>query len=273
MILTLPEGEYRDPHPVVKEHLEEALAHGPFDAGVFALKSFDTRAAGEALQSYLQSENLHPRPVPPILCLQNGVENKSTLRQLLGEDKVIAGTVTSAIGRQAVGQVRLERLRGIGVADEHEIAPRLVAAMAAAGLNARLYPRAAAMKWSKLLTNLIANASAAILDMTPAEIFAHRGLFDMEIAQLREALAVMGAQQIPVVDLPGTPTRALAMAVKRLPAGVARPILRRAIGRGRGGKMPSFHIDLHSGRGKSEVELLKRRRQPVWGPARHLHPS
>ena len=30
----------------------------------------------------------------------------------------------------------------------------------------------------------------------------------------------------------------------------------RAVGGGRGGKMPSFHIDLHTGRGKSEVEWL-----------------
>ena len=30
----------------------------------------------------------------------------------------------------------------------------------------------------------------------------------------------------------------------------------RAAGAGRGGKMPSFHIDLYSGRGKSEVEYL-----------------
>ena len=32
--------------------------------------------------------------------------------------------------------------------------------------------------------------------------------------------------------------------------------MRQAIGAGRGGKMPSFHIDLYSGRGKSEVEWL-----------------
>jgi 2-dehydropantoate 2-reductase len=30
----------------------------------------------------------------------------------------------------------------------------------------------------------------------------------------------------------------------------------RAVGRGRGGKMPSLHIDLHSGRGRSEVGWL-----------------
>jgi 2-dehydropantoate 2-reductase len=65
----------------------------------------------------------------------------------------------------------------------------------------------------------------------------------------------MHAKGIPVVDLPGTPVRALALAVM-LPTWVSRPILVRAAGGGRGGKMPSFHIDLHSGRGKSEVGFL-----------------
>ena len=72
---------------------------------------------------------------------------------------------------------------------------------------------------------------------------------------LRECLAVMRAQKIPVVDLPDTPVRALAFAT-RLPLWVSKPLLARAAGAGRGGKMPSFHIDLYSGRGKSEVGYL-----------------
>jgi 2-dehydropantoate 2-reductase len=111
------------------------------------------------------------------------------------------------------------------------------------------------MKWSKLLTNLPANASSAILDMTPAEVYALADLFRLEQAMLREALAVMRAHGIHVVDLPGTPVRLLALAA-RLPAAAARPLLARAIGAGRGAKMPSFHIDLHGGRGRSEVGWL-----------------
>ncbi len=72
---------------------------------------------------------------------------------------------------------------------------------------------------------------------------------------LKECLAVMEAQNFEVVDLPGTPVRALAFAT-RLPLWLSKPFLARAAGAGRGGKMPSFHIDLHSGRGKSEVEYL-----------------
>jgi 2-dehydropantoate 2-reductase len=49
--------------------------------------------------------------------------------------------------------------------------------------------------------------------------------------------------------------RALAFATT-LPLWLSKPLLGRAAGGGRGDKMPSFHIDLHSGRGKSEVDFL-----------------
>ena len=111
------------------------------------------------------------------------------------------------------------------------------------------------MKWSKLLTNLPANASAAILDLTAAEVFAHPGLFRMEMDMLQEALAVMKAMHLKVVDLPGVPIKLLALGA-RLPGFIAHPLMKKAVGGGRGGKRPSFHIDLHSGRGKSEVEWL-----------------
>jgi 2-dehydropantoate 2-reductase len=41
-----------------------------------------------------------------------------------------------------------------------------------------------------------------------------------------------------------------------MPVTISRPLLTQAIGSGRGGKMPSFHIDLHGGRGQSEVDYL-----------------
>ena len=229
--------------------IDEAVALGPFDVAIFALKSFDTQPALESLASYTGS-------LPPVLCLSNGVENEPTLARAWGADKVIAGTVTSAVGRLAAGDIVLERLRGMGVAGGHPLSNRLVAALDSAGLNARLFANAASMKWSKLLTNLLANASSAILDMPPAEIFAHPGLYMLEVRQLREALAVMRAQGLQVVDLPSTPVRLLAFAVRSLPPRLSRPFLQRAVGGGRGGKMPSFYIDLHSGRGQSEVDYL-----------------
>jgi 2-dehydropantoate 2-reductase len=240
---------YRVPNPLLASSLEEALSNGPFDCAIFALKAFDTRSA-------LESIRIVKEAFPPILCLQNGVDNEPTIASILGPEKVIAATVTSSIGRRAAGDILLERLRGMGVADNHPQSARLVDAFNSAGLNARLFPSPSSMKWSKMLTNLPANATSAILDMGPGEIFNHPKLFRLEIHQLREALAVMEAQKIPVVDLPGTPVRLLAFVARNLPLRLSQYALQRAIGGGRGGKMPSFYIDLQSGRGRSEVAYL-----------------
>lgn len=228
--------------------LEDALRYGPFDVALFALKSFDTASALEGMRPFVDR-------MPPILCLSNGVANEPAIAEVLGNDKVIYGTVTTAIGRRGAGDIVLERLRGVGVAKGHPLSEKLNNAFNQAFLNSRLYENAASMKWSKMLTNLIANPTSAILDMTAGEVFANRDLYKLEIQMLRECLAVMKAQNIEVVDLPGTPVRALAFATT-LPLWLSKPLLSRGAGAGRGAKMPSFHIDLHNGRGKSEVEYL-----------------
>ena len=236
-------------HPKVAGSLNEALTQGPFDVAIFALKAYDTLPALESLVDYQAA-------LPAFLCLQNGVENEPALASVLGNERVIAGSVTSAVGRRGAGDIVLERFRGVGITAGNPVVPALFSALLAAGLNARIYPDGASLKWSKMLTNLLANATSAILNLTPAQVFADARLFRLEMRQLRETLQIMAAMGTGVVDLPGTPVRSLAWAVRNLPAFLARALLARAVGGGRGGKMPSFHIDLHAGRGKSEVEFL-----------------
>jgi len=243
------EASWLDPSAfVIVPSLEEALRYGPFDLALFALKSFDTQAALEGMKPFADK-------LPPLLCLSNGVANEPAIAEALGQAKVIYGTVTTAIGRRGPGDIVLERLRGVGVAQGHPLSEKVHAALNVALLNSRLFDDAASMKWSKMLTNLIANPTSAILDMTAAQVFAHKDLYKLEIDMLKECLAVMQAQGFQVVDLPGTPVRALAFATT-LPLWLSSPFLSRAAGAGRGAKMPSFHIDLYSGRGKSEVEYL-----------------
>lgn len=233
---------------VIEPSLEEALKFGPFDVALFALKSFDTAAALEGMKPFANK-------LPPILCLSNGVENEQAIARILGPDKVIYGTVTTAIGRRGAGEIVLEKLRGVGIAAGHPLSEKLVAAFQNAYLNCRLYPDAHSMKWSKMLTNLIANPTSAILNLTAAEIFENKKLYKLEIDMLSECIAVMKAQNLEIVDLPGTPVRALAFATQ-LPLWLSKPFLSRAAGSGRGAKMPSFHIDLYSGRSQSEVQYL-----------------
>ena len=233
---------------VIVASLEDALRYGPFDLALFALKSFDTQSALEGIKPFADK-------MPPILCLSNGVANEPAIAEALGADKVIYGTVTTAIGRRGAGDIVLEKLRGVGIAKGHALSEKIHTAFDKAFLNSRLFEDAASMKWSKMLTNLIANPASAILDMTAGEVFANKDLYKVEIDMLKECIAVMEAQGYEVVDLPGTPVKALAFSTT-LPLWLSRPLLGRAAGAGRGAKMPSFHIDLHSGRGKSEVDYL-----------------
>ncbi len=231
------------------ESAAEALAAGPYDLAVCALKSFDTETALDALLATGEE-------VPPVLSLQNGVANEPLIAAKLGADRVVTGTVTTAVSKPGVGRVVEEKLRGIGIAVNHPMGAAIVDALNDADLHAVGYPEPLAMKWSKLLTNLTGNATSAILDEPVSRLFADSRTYQIEIAVLRECLAVMDAMGLKPVDLPGTPVRALALAARRLPRFIAQPALTKALGGGRGDKMPSFHIDLHSGRGRTEVRFL-----------------
>ncbi len=100
--------------------------------------------------------------------------------------------------------------------ERHPLSLFIADALNAAGLNAQLYLHAADMKWSKMLTNLPANATAAILNMTAAEVFNHPGLFQLEMRMLKETLWVMRANRLHVINLPFVPVKALAVGT-RLP--------------------------------------------------------
>jgi 2-dehydropantoate 2-reductase len=228
--------------------LADVLRNGTFDVALFALKSFDTDSTLEGIRPFASQ-------MPPVLCLQNGVENEAKIAAVLGPDNVLYGSVGSAIGRRAAGDVVLEKYRGIGIGAGNPLSLKLYRAFDEALLNPKLFPHPVDMKWSKMLGNQLTSATSAILNMTPDEVLADNALYDLEMAQLRETLAVMKALGIKAIDLPGTPTAKLALAVN-LPRPIIQPLLIKFGGGSRGEKMPSFHIDLHGGRGKSEVEYL-----------------
>jgi 2-dehydropantoate 2-reductase len=241
-----PDGDI-EVRPEAVTEPEEAFTTGDIDLAVVAVKRYDTEAAAGPLKPFAAR-------IGWALTLQNGLGAETDLGRLLGMDRVLSGTITTAVARASRRSVAVERMRGAGIAGVGAEAASWSTVFDQAGLNCRRYTDPADMQWSKLLTNLIANPTSAILDMTPAEVFAHPGLYRLEIRQLRETLAVMAAAGARVVDLPGTPVRLLAFCAKYLPPAVSQPLLARALGRGRGGKMPSFHADLHSGGARSEID-------------------
>jgi 2-dehydropantoate 2-reductase len=241
--------EIRVPEVKVTSNISEALAIQPADVALLAVKSFDTASVLESLSGFEMT-------FPPILCLQNGVENEAMIARRLGEDRVIGGSITTAIGRLGVGDIKLEKLRGVGIETNHEISKTLIEWFNLSGLRARGYKSRANMKWTKMLTNLLANASSAILNWTPGEVFSNPLTWQIEMEQIRETLDVMKAMHIHLVDLPGTPAFALMTLLKILPDNVSQKLIGAPLAKGRGAKMPSFHIDLYSGKGISEVSYL-----------------
>ena len=70
---------------------------------------------------------------------------------------------------------------GIGIAAAHPLSRDLYAAFTKAGLKPGLIADGTGMKWSKMISNLLSNAASAILNMTPAEVYADRLLLFFEI--------------------------------------------------------------------------------------------
>jgi 2-dehydropantoate 2-reductase len=189
----------------------------------------------------------------------NGVGAEQAVAEARPGAGLIAGSLTTALER--AGALTVARLNDGGIAiarvqgEVTAVVGELLVAFRSGSVRAEGLFDPMAMKWSKLVANLVGNATSAILDLSPAEIYADAGAFRIEQRQLREALAVMSRKGMAVVPLPGANVPLLAMAA-RLPAGLSRPILRRVVGGARGGKDPSLRIHVRSASGPSEVDWL-----------------
>ncbi|MEZ4555162.1 MAG: ketopantoate reductase C-terminal domain-containing protein [Caldilineaceae bacterium] len=96
-----------------------------------------------------------------------------------------------------------------------------------------------------------------MLDLAPDQIFADKHLANLEIDAWREALAVMRARDIPALNVGSFPFATLAPLIRFGPKPMLRTALRRQVGgMARRADALSLHMDLHSGKGKSEVGWL-----------------
>ncbi len=231
----------------------DAFTDRNIDVVILAVKSFNTAEAIADIQHGLTTSG-HKQPA--ILCLQNGIGNEQALKTAFGAENVISGTVGTAVSLTKPGHAHVDKKRGIGIARGAKHASRVSDLLIVSGFNVRGYESAAAMKWSKLLTNLLGNATSAISDLPPGEVFAHNKLYRVEINALKETMAVMRRLGVAPVNLPGTPVKALVNAIRWLPSGMLQGYLTKSVSKGRGGKMPSFHMDIANGKPNTEVGWL-----------------
>lgn len=220
----------------------EAAAGDAPDLVIVAVRQYDLADALSALAAL---------PDVPVLTAQNGVGAEEAATEARPGAPLIAASVTASVERELGGDVRVLRRGGVGLAAVRgdgaaELVEQLAATLRDAGVDVVVHENAAAMKWSKLVANLVANATSGILDMDPPSIYADPALFEIERDQLREALTVMRARHLRPVTLPGAPVPLLAIATS-LPAPLARAALRRVVGSARGGKDPSLRGAVQAG--------------------------
>jgi 2-dehydropantoate 2-reductase len=220
-----------------------------YDLIVLGLKSYDLSAALNDLAA-------HEPAGATIFTVQNGIGIEQPFIDTFGRGRILAGSLTTPVSKKGSLHLVVERSdRGLGLAPTRsgQNITQWLSLFNEADIETIGLADYESMKWSKAFLNIVSNASSAILDMTPGDVYNDPNLFDLEVAMLRETLQVMGELHLEVINLPGSPARSLALAVKYAPRSFLKPILTRLVAGGRGEKMPSFYIDLVSGRGKSEV--------------------
>ena len=232
----------------------------PYDIAVLAVKSYDTATVLDEIAAATAD------PPPAILSLQNGVGNEEEIAAHFGPQRVIAGTITAPVEVKAPGVVQVTKPKfAIGLAEYRgdggdagsnslsSLLTALSSTFSSAGFPTKVYNDAHSMKWSKLLMNMIGNATSAILAEPPSVTFADPRIADLEIDALREALRVMSAAGIRPLNVEKYPLRTLAPLLRFGPRPPLRAALHRVVGGARGGKMPSLFLDLESGKRGSEV--------------------
>lgn len=232
--------------PDVFTDVDEAFSHAQPDVVLITVKAYDCQQVAETLK------RVTPKPTAVVSFL-NGISNEATLSRYLGPERVIPATLTTAVQMPEPGELSIERERGLGIGSGHPLASPLKDELTKAGFAVWLYPDSDRMKWSKLLTNIVSNASSAILGWSPSEVFNHQDLYRLEVEALREAVRIMRKLGFKPQNLPGIPVGLLGWGIF-LPSFLLQIPLRRIVAAGRGEKLPSFHHDI--GRGRSEVIWL-----------------
>jgi 2-dehydropantoate 2-reductase len=244
-------GKPSGPQAVRAARQTVAEASGPFDYALITVKSYDTMDAVEELRPLLEPQTI-------VGSFQNGVGNEELIGGALPDQGLLAGSLTLPVTIGEPGIVQQHSRRGgvavAPVSPDVNAAP-LVRRLGEAGFSARRLTDYRAMKWSKLLLNILGNAMSAILDIPPAHVFADSELFRYERLAFLEAVAVMDRMNVRVVRLPGYGVPLLRR-VMALPALVAQALLEPQMSGARGEKMPSLWWDLQRGKGRTEARFL-----------------
>lgn len=188
-----PDGR-RTHHPLAVA--DDPAAAGPVDVALVAVKSRQTEEAARAIARLLDADGL-------ALTLQNGLNNRATLRRVLGESRVALGITAQGATVLGPGLVRhaghgptyIGRDPALGPAQQARL-PQLAALFAAAGLETHLVDNTDGLVWGKLAVNAAINPLTALLRVPNGFLAEHEALVGLMGRAAREVGDVAAAQGI-----------------------------------------------------------------------------
>jgi len=222
----------------------------PFDLVIIAVKAYSTADAIGTLQKIRACSEA------AILCAQNGIGNEELLAAAFDANRIVAGALTVAVERSG-SSIIATTTGGLTLAPMGTTAHNwMLAAFGSTGLPVQAVADWHALKWSKLCLNLIANGVCAVLDWTPAQVYADADAYFVERASLVEAIHAMQALALRPVGLIGYPVGLLVAAVRTLSPALLRVVLANRVVRARGAKLPSLLVDLRARRPITEAAWM-----------------
>ena len=231
-------------------HALDASVAQPFELAIVAVKSYSTEGAAHAIAALPACQG------SSVLTVQNGLGNEEILAKTLGEQRIVAGALTVAVDRLDTTSIAAASKGGLCIAPLGADPHNWIIAAFGSRLSVKAAANWRALKWSKLLINILANGVCAALDWLPEQVYGDRDAFAFERLCLLEAIDVMSRLQLMPLNLSGFPVALLAASAKTLPAGLLRLVLGRRVTTGRGGKLPSLLMDLRAHRPQTEVTAL-----------------
>ncbi|HXU91132.1 MAG TPA: 2-dehydropantoate 2-reductase [Methylomirabilota bacterium] len=199
-VRSAPEGE-----SLAKVEAVDSFAGQPaVDMALFCVKSFDTRAAAEALRPVLG-------PSTGVVSLQNGVDNEETIDEVLGRGVALGGAAYVFAGIDSPGVIRHTFAGRIAFGEldgrVSERATRLRDALAHAGVPVDLVTDIRRVLWEKYLLisaqagmTALSRCPAGVLRETPESWRMYRLILE-ELAAVARAAGVTLSQDVVDVVL------------------------------------------------------------------------
>ncbi len=185
VVLYPPDSPRVQTHPQVARDPQEGRG---IPWVILLRKAWQTAESAEQLRHILPPDGL-------VLSLQNGLGNRETLTQALGEARVAAGVTTIPAALRSPGIVQQTGHGEILLGEHPRLAP-LADVLRQAGFEVRLYADLRSVQWGKLVMNAAINPLGALLRLPNGELLRDPAARRMLHALTREAAAVAASLNI-----------------------------------------------------------------------------